>query len=85
VGYRKLLDELITFNDGSEIYCFPVDGNCLGKTFKEASKYFLEMGSILIAVQHDAAQKGKIEINPSGNLKLFDSDSLFVISRTRPS
>lgn len=99
-GASKIIHELLTFDNGSEIYKIPIPDRYIGMSFTEAAKSFLDKKMILVAIEtnmdDDALQTCKgdwihasqghrvIIINPQGNYNLTPKDFLFVISESEP-
>lgn len=101
-GVSKIVHELLTFDEGSEIYKYssPIPDRCVGKSFTEAAKYFLDKKMILIAIEtdkddgalkscsndliHSSQGNRAIIINPQRSYNLRTGDSLFLISESEP-
>ena len=52
-GITKVINELVHFDEGSEIYKLypPIPSNLIGKTFKEAAVWFIDRDMILVGVE----------------------------------
>jgi len=75
-GLGKVINELITFNSGSEIYKIKVPEELAGKSFKELSRKISDHSSILIAVE---TAEGEILVNPNNNEIIKEGYFLFII------
>jgi len=76
-GLGTVINELITFNSGSEIYKTEIVPRKLeGKSFKELSEIISVHSSILIAVETD---EGEILVNPNNNEIINKGYCLFII------
>lgn len=77
-GISKLLSELLTLHVGSEFYKVPVPSDFYGENFEY---YFSELRDkcyvLPVAIQNE---NGEVKVNPSGDYKLQDGDSLFLIA-----
>lgn len=82
-GLTEIYKDLLTFEKGtSEIYGMKIPSQLIGKSFKEISKFLLDLRDKSINVIPIAiAHRGKVYVNPSdSNINSTeDGDTLFVI------
>lgn len=80
-GVSRLFEELLTFNDGSEIYCVPLPPACIGCSFRAlVTDLSVERESILMSVK-----RGKdLYTNPSGEFLLEEGDRLYLLAEAYP-
>ena len=80
-GLSKLIEELLTFNEGNEIYRVDLPPVLAGETFRSLlGRINSERQALLVAVERD----GKLYTNPSGRFVLEPEDALFVVAESRP-
>jgi voltage-gated potassium channel len=80
-GLSRLFDDLLTFNEGSEIYCVPVPTAYVGRTFREAvSDLSTEREIIVMSVRRG----NEVFTNPEGEFLLQEDDRLFVLAERYP-
>lgn len=80
-GLSRLLDDVLTFNLGSEIYRVPLPPVLAGKSFRWLLKQANEkLGAVLLSVQRGDA----VHTNPPGEFILEEGDQLFVLSVLHP-
>ena len=102
-GLSNVINELLTFDQGSEFYRFKkkIPKEYVGKSFSDIGKKLLDKKMVLIAVEtqkddylveecandwvHSSFRGRAIVINPQGEYKLRENDSLFIISEKEPS
>lgn len=87
-GLSRLLSELLTFTEGSEIYKVCIPDHWLGLTFREAVvKGVLENGVMIIAIEvGDANGSGEhgLILDLGWERPLKEGDCAFVIAETMP-
>jgi len=80
-GLSRLIEELLTFNKGNEIYRVDLPSVLAGETFRSLLvRLNSERQALLVAVDRN----GQLHTNPSGRFVLEPEDALFLIARTRP-
>ena len=80
-GLSKLIEELLTFNKGNEIYRVDLPPVLAGETFRSLlGRINSERQALLVAVERE----GKLYTNPSGRFVLELEDALFVVAESRP-
>ena len=80
-GLSRLIEELLTFNQGNEIYRVPLPAVLAGETFRSLLGLLnTERQALLVAVERN----GRLHTNPPGRFVLEPEDALFLVARTRP-
>jgi len=80
-GLTKVVNELVDYNEGSEIYkSEKIDEKYVGKRFKELAKIFLEENIILIAIE---TSDNKTIVNPNKDHLVQKGDKLFFIAENK--
>ncbi len=80
-GLSRLMAEILTFNQGSEIYRVPLPDSLIGKSFRWLLKEINERrGGVLLSVQRGE----RTHTNPPGEFLLQQGDRLFVLSELHP-
>ena len=81
VGVVSVIADLLTTNEGSEIYRCPLAADFVGRTFGELAHSLIERRQILLGI----ARGHQTIVNAPGDLKLVADDELFVISPEPPA
>ena len=80
-GLSRLFDDLLTFNEGSEIYCTPVPNAYVGNGFRElVSDLSAEKEIIVMAVKRG----DDLFTNPGGHFVLEEGDRLYLLAEEYP-
>lgn len=80
-GLTRLLDEVLTFDVGSEIYKVPLPGVFAGRSFRWLlSQLNARRSAILLAVE----RVGEVHTNPLGEFIFEQGDEIFVMSEEYP-
>jgi len=80
-GLSRLIEELLTFNQGNEIYRVPLPEVLAGETFRSLLGLLnAEREALLVAVERN----GQLHTNPPGRFVLEPEDALFLVARIRP-
>jgi len=80
-GISRLLEDIVTFNQGSEVYKVALPRHLAGSTFRELlAKLSEEHGTILLSVERD----GTFHTNPQGRFTLRQGDTLLVLAESYP-
>ena len=80
-GLSRLIEELLTFNQGNEIYRVPLPEVLAGETFRSLLGLLnAERQALLVAVERN----GQLHTNPPGRFVLEPEDALFLVARIRP-
>ena len=81
-GLSRLIEELLTFNQGNEIYRVGLPPELAGRTFRWLVRQLnVRREALLLAV---ARGTKSLHINPAGTFVLEEADGLFVMAKTRP-
>lgn len=81
-GLSKLVEDLLTFNRGNELYRMALPDELAGRTFRWLLRQLNENhDALLLAV--DRGNKS-MHINPPGRFVLEKADALFIVAETRP-
>jgi voltage-gated potassium channel len=82
-GITKVVSDLLSSQDGNQLYKIPMLKSCIGSPFLELFVYLKQTYQcILIAVQK--GNKGEVISNPPGNYQLTEKDYLIVIAENQP-
>jgi voltage-gated potassium channel len=81
-GVTRVVSELLSYQEGQELYAIPVPAPLIGTTFLKAMAHFKQhYDTLLIALQrHD----GQTLTNPAATYEIEEKDRLFVVSAERP-
>ena len=80
-GLSRLLADILTFNQGSEIYRVPLPGPLAGRSFRWLlCELNQRHGQLLLSVERD----GEMKTNPQGELLLAGGDWLFILAEGFP-
>ncbi|MDF5724038.1 MAG: ion channel [Rhizonema sp. PD37] len=82
-GITKVVVDLLSFKDGSQLYKIPIPKSKIGSPFIDIFIYVKQMyQSTVIAVQKGSL--GEVISNPPTNYQLEDTDYLIVIANDQP-
>lgn len=80
-GLSRLFDDLLTFNEGSEIYCTPAPTAFIGMPFRKlVSDLSLNKAVIVMAIKRDK----RIFTNPPGEFPVEKGDHLYLLAESYP-
>ena len=81
-GLSRFFTEVLSFNEGSEIYKIPVPSALIGVPFRTAVRLVSDLfETIVMAVERDT----EIQCNPTGDYVLQQNDYVFVLSEDNPT
>ena len=80
-GLSRLFDDLLTFDEGSEIYCAPVPRAYIGNAFRKlVSDLSADKETIVMAVRRGE----DLFTNPAGRFLLEEGDQLYLLAGEYP-
>jgi hypothetical protein len=80
-GLSRLFDDLLTFTEGSEIYCAPIPKAYVGNSFRKlVSDLSLNKEVIVMAVKRG----DRIFTNPVGEFRLEKGDQVYLLAEQYP-
>jgi voltage-gated potassium channel len=80
LGSTDVVSELLSARVGNEIYRVGLDGDFVGKPWREYAIHMLDQRATVLGISRD----GQIHVNPDTALELREGDEVFVVAQEPP-